>query len=61
MKKQYIKPLMAMEEIEPEQQFLTGSIINSIDGGDTGIGYGGAGSGPAGSRGINEFADEIGE
>jgi len=61
MKKQYAKPFVAIETMEPEQQFLAGSIINSIDGGDTGIGYGGAGSGPAGSRGINEFADEIGE
>ena len=50
---------MAMEEIEPEQQFLTGSITSIVTGID--IDYGGVGSGTARSRELDDFADGIDE
>ena len=60
MKKHYVKPLVGIETMETEQGLLTGSISN-IDGGETGIGYGGPGSGPANSRELDEFFDYVDE
>lgn len=59
MKKNYARPYVAIETMEPEQQFLAGSIISNIDSGETGIGYGGPGSGPANSRELDEFFDYV--
>ena len=59
MKKQYVKPFMAIEDFETEQ-LLTSSIIG-IESGDVGISYGGSGSGPARSRELDDFVDGIDE
>ena len=48
MKKEYQKPAMRIERIE-HAQMLCGS-ITEVESGDTGIGYGGGGSGPARAR-----------
>ena len=62
MKKNYVRPLVAIETMETEQPFLAGSIISNITtGGDTGIEYGGAGSGTPRSRELDEFTDGIDE
>lgn len=61
MKKQYSKPFVTTETIETELQFLAGSIVSSIRGGDTDIIYDGGGSVPARSREFDELADGIGE
>ena len=46
MKKEYTAPLTGAIEIKMSQHVLTGS-ITSINSGDTGIGLGGGGTGPA--------------
>lgn len=46
MKKNYMKPALRVVRIQQKCQILSGS-IRSVESGDTGIGYGGGGNGPA--------------
>lgn len=57
MKKQpYQPPTLRIVRLAPTAGLL---VINSINGGDTGIGYGGGGSGPAFARQENsEWGDD---
>ena len=48
-KKIYMKPTMNVVKIQHQAHLLAGS-IDSVNGGDTGIGFGGGGSGPARAR-----------
>ena len=49
--KTYVKPQMEAVELKMGQQLLTGSITDIVSG-DTGIGDGGGGSGPAMAPGL---------
>ena len=55
MKKNYCKPTMNMVKIQ-DSQMLCGS-ITGVEGGDTGIGYGGGSNGPARARQYNGGID----
>lgn len=47
MKKQtYMKPDMRVLMLQHQHQLLAGS-VNNVEGGDSGIGFGGGGDGPA--------------
>ena len=48
MKKNYCKPTMNVVKIQHTQMLCDS--ITGVEGGDTGIGYGGGGSGPARAR-----------
>ena len=48
-KKYYQKPTMDVVKIQHQAHLLAGS-VTGVDGGDTGIGFGGGGSGPAHAR-----------
>ena len=56
-KKDYQKPEMRVVKIQQQAHLLSGSGVNNVDGGDTGIGYGGGGSGPAKARGFGGWDD----
>ena len=49
MKKNYMKPALRVVRIQQKCKILSGS-VTSVQSGDTGIGYGGPGSGPARAR-----------
>ncbi len=49
MKKEYMKPTMRVVKIQQKCKILSGS-VTSVQSSDTGIGYGGPGSGPARAR-----------
>jgi len=50
MKKQYMKPDMKVVKLQHQCIICTSDPVRSVDGGDTGIGYSGGGSGPARAR-----------
>lgn len=56
MKKNYQKPTMNVVKIQHQQHLLAGS-IDSVDGGDTDINYGGGSSGPARARSFDGWDD----
>ena len=56
MKKYYQKPEMTIVSLQ-QAGIICGS-IKRIDGGDTGIGYGGGGSGPARGRRFGDGDDD---
>jgi len=57
MKKQtYQKPAMQVVLLQHQQTLLAGS-VDSVNSGDTGIGFGGGGSGPARARQFNGGID----
>ncbi len=57
MKKLYVTPSLEVVEIQQQGYILTGSIID-INGGDTGIGYGGGGHvEPTSRMFIDDFDD----
>jgi len=56
-KKAYQKPTMRIVRIQ-HQQIICISNVSSVESGDTGIGFGGGGSGPAQARGFGEWDDE---
>ena len=58
-KKEYQKPAMRIVRIQHKFQILAGSNpVSSVNSGDTGIGYGGGGSGPAHARGFGGWDDD---
>lgn len=59
MKKNYQKPKIWVEELKMESPLLGGSLINQVTNviGNTSIGYGGGGSGPA-RAGENSLWDD---
>ncbi|MBQ8097137.1 MAG: hypothetical protein IJ533_00750 [Prevotella sp.] len=56
-KNDYQKPEIRVVKIQHKQHLLSGS-VNSVDGGDTGIGFGGGGTGPAKARSFGGWDDE---
>jgi len=56
-KKAYQKPTMRVVRIQ-HQQIICTSNVNTVISGDTGIGYGGGGSGPAHARGFGDWDDD---
>lgn len=56
-KKDYQKPTMQVVSVQQESRLLAGS-FESIDTGDTGIIYGGGGSGNVNARSFVEWIDE---
>ena len=49
-KKAYMKPTMRVVKMQHQGIICTSDPVRSVDGGDTGIDYGGGGSGPARAR-----------
>ena len=56
-KKDYQKPAMRVVLLQHQQHLLAGSDVTNVNSGDTGIGYGGGGSGPARARQFNGGID----
>ena len=50
MKKQYQQPAMKVVKMQHQGFVCTSDPVRSVNGGDTGIGYGGGGSGPVRAR-----------
>ena len=50
MKRVYQKPVLRVVKIQQTHIICASDPVRSVDGGDTGIGYGGGGSGPARAR-----------
>ena len=50
MKRNYQSPVLRVVVLQHNRQLLAGSSVTSVNAGDTGIIYGGGGSGPARSR-----------
>ena len=62
MKKNYVRPFVAIETMEMDQPFLAGSIVNIVSTGeDVGISYGGPGSESPRSRELDAFFDYVDE
>ena len=57
-KKDYQKPAMRVVKIAMTSIICTSGNVTDVDGGDTGIGYGGGGSGPAHARSFGGWDDE---
>jgi len=55
-KKEYQKPTMWVEVLQHKTALLTSSIIQ-VGSGDTGLDYGGGGSGPAHVRDLDDIID----
>lgn len=58
MKKEYIKPDMRVVRIEHQQIICTSDLVSNVNSGDTGIGYGGGGSGPNRARQHSVWDDD---
>lgn len=60
MKTVYQKPTMNVVQIQHQSHILAGSAgsVKSLNSGDTGITYGGGGSGPAHSRSNDDWDDD---
>jgi len=57
-KKEYEKPAMRVVKIAMTSIICTSGNVTDVDGGDTGIGFGGGGSGPAHARSFGGWDDE---
>ena len=64
MKKNYQQPVMKMVKMQSENVICAGSNVTNVNGGDTGIGYGGGGNatttggGPARSGSTSIWEEE---
>ena len=56
-KKEYEKPAMRVVKIAMTSIICTSGNVTDVDGGDTGIGYGGGGTGPARTNQNNTFEE----
>ena len=57
MKKNYQKPSMKVIKIQHQGIICTSGTVTNVESGDTGIGFGGGGSGPSRARSFGGWDD----